>query len=344
MVAVVCATAIAFVVWHQARLPPPAVASPAPAADGHSAVTEPAASPGLPLVTELGSAPPTSSWNSPARVLAARQALAASSLRGTEPDGGITVDRDGKLVADLNLRRLFDYYHALIGEIDLADIRLLLWSDALNRAGGAAADAALALFDRYIDMLKALDGSEPGLQLLTTLERLERASAIRRTHLGAELADTFFAEEEAAARFAALAQSLNKDPSLSAAERQAALAVAETQLPSGLREDLNALREGPRQVAVAEQISTLDLEQRDAQRRAAFGPEVAARLATLDAQNAQWDARFGDYRAYAQSLASKPVSEREAALTSYRAQHFSEPEARRVLSLDEIARRGASGD
>ena len=57
---------------------------------------------------------------------AAGFAMDSSSLRGTEADGGVSLDASGNVVLDLRLRRLFDYYLSLIGERDRAQIRQLL--------------------------------------------------------------------------------------------------------------------------------------------------------------------------------------------------------------------------
>ena len=59
--------------------------------------------------------------------------LNSSSLRGTEIDGEVLLDPNGRVVLGIGLRRLFDYYLSLVGERDIVQIRAMLKDHLLNK-------------------------------------------------------------------------------------------------------------------------------------------------------------------------------------------------------------------
>lgn len=261
----------------------------------------------------------------------------SSSLRGTEVDGGVSLDANGNVVLDMNLRRLFDYYLSLVGERDLSQIRQLLEAHLREQYGAERSTLVLGYFDRYARYLERL--AESGIaDAVDPAERLEKSKALRRDVLGAEMASAFFAEEEALATLTLKRLAIAGDEALSAGEKSKLLAELDR------AEDYSARTEADTATIVAEQNRLLDRQnatgsQRAAEREALWGKDAAQRLAKLDAERAQWDARIEHYL-FARSRidADRRLSPaaREQALATLRAQHFNAAEQRRIASLEAI--------
>ena len=296
--------------------------------------------------TEAGPAGnvPTASSAGVAVPAAAGFAMDSSSLRGTEADGGVSLDASGNVVLDLRLRRLFDYYLSLIGERDPAQIRQLLHAYLLDRYTPNHAATVLAYFDRYAGYLQRLADANLA-RSRDPQERLDRVSALRRQALGDAMAAAFFAEEEALAALTLKRMTIAADDSLSP-ERKSEL-LAELDLAAGF----SARTEADTASDVADQNRGFDREQstpqqRAAEREALWGKEAAQRLAELDASRAQWDARIDAYlsaRSRIDADRTLSAAARAQAVATLRAQHFDAIEQRRIASLEAVGQLKAGG-
>ncbi|HET6433251.1 lipase secretion chaperone [Dyella sp.] len=242
------------------------------------------------------------------------RALRDGSLRGTAVDGGVTIGFAGRVAADPALRRLFDYYLSLLGETDLAGVRLLLREDLQRRPIDVPQQAAvMALFQRYVayqqarTALAAADGSRD------LPDRLAQDRALRERLLGPVLAQAFYptADADDALLLRQLAHADAPDPD--AADDHALATVASTVQ------------------AQTEQFAEAGLTpaQRHAERAAIWGPVAADRLAALDRQRAQWQQRLDAFAAEALSLQSDPSltqAQRRVALQQLLDQRFDGPE------------------
>ncbi len=279
----------------------------------------------------VDSAAPDLSPELPPAVLAR---LAESSLRGTQPDGGVRFSGDGRLIVDGELRRQIEWWLSLLGEMPLSEIRSLFEQSLSNAHSPAQAAAALAFFDRWVDYLAVADASLPDG---STAQRLDALSALRRQWFGAD-AETLFGDEERYTRHVLARRELLGDSSLSADERQQQLAQLDAQLSP---EQLAMRAETIDPLLASEQTGQFDAldvppAQRQTERTALFGPEAAERLATLDAERAAWQARLASVRARQQVWASDTSlndGEREARLQSLLDADFSDAEQRRVRAL-----------
>lgn len=255
-----------------------------------------------------------------------------SSLGGSEVDGVITLDAEGRPLPDAGLRRRFDYALALLGEFSLGEIRALVGHWARQAHGDAVAAEVLRLFDRYLALKQAESRIDPGLDPALRLERLAR---LRRDHFGAA-AEAMFGEEEALARetLARLARGTDPDAGASArsgAEDTAPLAPAEPP-PRTLARTPALLAEHEALLAA----TGADPERRHAERTRIWGEEAAQRLAELDQAEADWQARLRRFaEARARLLADPGLAphERDAELERLLAAGFSEAEQRRLRSL-----------
>jgi lipase chaperone LimK len=270
-----------------------------------------------------------------------------ASLAGTEPDGALVLDADGRFVPTRDALDLFDYFLSASGEEPDARIRARI--EAAIRARLDDPLPALALLDQYLAYraeVRAL--FEDAFTATLPLERrLQRIRELRRAHFGAELAEALFADEEARWRADVERLRVRRDPALDEDERAARLAALDAELPEPVREARAAatapiaLRRDERRLR-AEGASQAEI---DALREARFGPEAAARLATLDRARAEWDARVVAYREERDRLAAREGDDadaRAAALDALRDARFSGAERLRIEALDRIEARASA--
>jgi lipase chaperone LimK len=300
---------------------------PAPAPGGRN-VTD--------TTTETGAA---ATAGSPQAAAAAADPLATGSLRGTAVDGDVRFDASGALVLDAELRRLFDYHLSLIGELDLRGIRERLRQTLAARLDPARVEIVLAHFDRYTDYLNALPRSAVASES-DPARRLDALRRLRRERLGEAMATGFFAEEEALAELTVRRMAIAADPTLDAARKREALAALD-------REAGYTARASAELPALAEMIerSARTPAERDAARRAQWGDDAAQRLAALDAERADWEARVRRYaaaRARIDADARLDADARARAVAALRGQLFDADEQRRIASLEAIGRLDAA--
>lgn len=259
------------------------------------------------------------------------------SMEGTRPDGDVRQDAAQQLVVDAELGYLFDYYLAGLGERELDAIRAEIERELERRLAPVAARQAKVLLGKYLDYktaLAALEGGlKPGKDLL--------ASARARRDAMLKLRRDYFTEREIAGLFGAAdaydSQALarlevTQDKQLSAQQRQEKLA----QLDAAMTPEQRAQRDAP--VAIMKVESSVahmraqgagDNEVYRA-RAAAFTPEAAARLAELDREQAQWQARIA---AYLQQRRQLPQGD-ALALQQLRDAGFSAQEQKRLAAYE----------
>lgn len=289
--------------------------------------------------TESSSAtePQTISSDKDSAISGSEFSLEQSSLRGTEVDGAVLLDANGKVLLDSGMRRLFDYYLSLIGERDLIQIRALLKDHLLGKYSPVNADIVLQYFDRYTDYLNALTNLKIG-SIVKPEERLQQVTALRKTMLGDEMASAFFAEEEALAALTLKRMVIANDKKLSAEDKARLLAELDTS------ENYSSRTEADTAALITEQTRQLDAEnlteaQRAAEREALWGKEAAGRLAQLDRERTQWDERIEQYllaRSRIDANRGLSTAARAQAIAALRAQQFNAAEQRRIASLEAI--------
>jgi lipase chaperone LimK len=263
--------------------------------------------------------------------------LEQSSLRGTEVDGGVLLNANGKVILDTGMRRLFDYYLSLIGERDLIQIRVLLKDYLIGKYTPANADRVLHYFDRYTDYLGALTNLKIG-SLANPEDRLQQVQALRKEMLGEEMATAFFADEETLASLTVKRMAIANDKNLSADEKAKLLAKLDAS------ENYSARSEADTAAFITEQTRQLDASnlteaQRAAERETLWGKEAAGRLALLDQERSRWDARIDQYllaRSRIDANRGLSAAARAQALAALRAQQFNAVEQRRIASLEAI--------
>ncbi|MBW2398073.1 MAG: lipase chaperone [Deltaproteobacteria bacterium] len=315
--------------------------------DGEDSAKPPAITPGERAVLGAEPAPSTAaSAESDQAIEALARRPLPESLRGTEIDGGLTVDADGNFVPTPDAIALFDFFLAARSEESEAVIRARIVALIRSRLDGDAMTDAVALLDSYLgfrDELRELAGaseapSEPE-------QRLQWIRELRRKHFGEALAESLFGESEAVARIDFARRRVALDSSLEPEERRERLDALDEQLPESVRA---ARRSGPSPQRAQDEVEALrQAGGSDAEifalRERRFGREAAERLAGFDAARESWEERLEIYQGERDQLLSREyvselsADEREGALESIRREHFDGYELERVRALDRLA-------
>ncbi len=314
---------------------------------GRSSAT-PAPSPRLEWAEPRVSAPvasPPDPASAPSRTAEALLASLPPSFRGTEVDGGFEVDAAGNLIVTQEVRHLFDYFLAAIGEEPLERTleRLRDYIDASLAA--PARNQAQALLDQYLDYKQQLAQLEQELPQLATLDGLRSreaaVQALRARVFSAEAHQAFFAREEGFNRFSLERLAIRQNPDLDDAGKAQAI----DRLRAGLPEVLHAHVLPQLQQELRVQTERLGPDATPAQvrqlRQQLVGAEATARLEVLDAQRQQWRQRLKDYLTEKQRLEAHPGlsgAEREAALQRLIEERFDERERLRLDAAERLLR------
>lgn len=261
---------------------------------------------------------------------ALRERLGHSSLRGATPDGELSLDDAGRVRPDLGLRRLFDHFLSLSGEFSPSEIRALVADRVRATLGDGAVGEVLHWFNRYCDLILAMDGaafpSDP-------LARAAHLRTLRRQYLGDAVAEAWFAVEDADLDLALARLAVRDAPGVDPDERQQWLDELDQTRTNEVQDVLRASLDAALVQAQADRFEAenADAATRRAERTALWGEDAAERLAQLDAERADWAVRLQHYRTARTAMAAEP-----AAFDAWLQANFSEPERRRILALDAI--------
>jgi lipase chaperone LimK len=295
---------------------------------------------------------PSGQVAAPPRPAEAVLASLPPSFRGTEVDGRFEVDASGNLIINEEVRHLFDYFLAAIGEEPLERTieRLRDYIDATLEA--PARGQAQALLDQYLDYKQQLAQLEQDLPQLATLDGLRSreaaVQALRARVFSAEAHQAFFAREEGFNRFSLERLAIRQNSVLDDADRAAAIDQLRAALPEELQVHVlpqlqQELRVQTKQLgpdATPEKIRQL--------RQQLVGAEATSRLEALDVQRQQWRQRLQSYVNEKQRLEAHPGlsgTEREAALQRLIEERFDERERLRLEAAERLlqSREGIEG-
>lgn len=233
---------------------------------------------------------------------AAADAAASGSdaVRYADTAGTGEVGADPLLAPELRGR--IDALWLDIGEVDTVEaLRQRLAAALPHHFAPHERTRVAALVQRYVDYRAALATlTSPDLRDPQALrEAVAARRALRARHFDAAEQAALFADDEALERLTLARLEIARHPSLAPAEKAAALRAAEADLPAAQRTERQRMLE---HLAVAAHSAALDAAGADAQTRhreraARWGEEAAARLAELDRQEQDWQARLAQYAA-----------------------------------------------
>lgn len=257
------------------------------------------------------------------------------TFKGAMIDGALRTDHRGNLVIDMQLRHWIDFHLTAMGEISLAEIKLVM-QQQMRELPQPGQQQALDLLNAYMGYLAALDDYEleearrlVEPQVSDVEARFRWQQRLRRQWLEPLVVEAFFAGEESIDEYTLAAQRLRKDGA--SAEELAAL---EATLPEPIRE----MRAESRQViSMAENESSMKeqgatKEEIQQWRVQEYGVEAAERLAQMDSRQSEWQQRLRGYQRYQQELTEKnlPTSEQDKLLKNYQSRHFDQAERKRL--------------
>lgn len=266
------------------------------------------------------------------------------SFAGTQVDGRLRADAAGKLIIDAEIRRVFDYFLASIGEepLETSVARLRRYIEA--QLPTPAANYAIQLLSQYLDYKRQLLLLEQQHMQQADIDAMrDRLRAVRQLRAGIfddSVHQAFFALDEAADRFTLERLAIRHDPSLDASAKGAALDSLRNSLPAELQDVLVLqmqvqLREQTRALA-ARGGNPTDLRQL---RQQLVGNAAAARLEKLDDKRRAWQDRLTAYRQEKLRIERSPglgQADKRAAITRLAAERFDETERQRLQAAEQL--------
>lgn len=257
----------------------------------------------------------------------------ASAAASSPADAGASIFSGSDIFLTEDLRaRLEEMIFEASGGSEMSDPALLKkrLADLVPRYFSAALSArATALIERYVDYRVALSAIKPPTDPSdprALRAALEARQSMREMHFAPEEYAALFAEEARLDRYTLARLEIEKNPGLTAAQKQAALKDNESELSIEQRTERS---QAVAHIGVATQTAALDATnasdaERYAQRQAQYGDAAALQLAGLDRENRDWQARLSEY-ASAQAQKTPPEQ-----LEQLRARLFTEQEQLRV--------------
>ena len=267
------------------------------------------------------------------------------SFVGTEVDGSFRVDAGGNLIISEDIRRIFDYFLASIGEesLDASVSRLRNYIDSQLQEPARA--HAQTLLDQYLSYKRELVLLERDLPQMVDLDAMrQRESAVqtlRARLFDSETHQAFFAREEGYNRFTLERLAIQRDAQMSAEEKGTAVDRLRASLPEELQDAvLPQLQQELRQHTarlLAEGASAAQIRQ---MRQQLVGAEATTRLEALDSQRQNWQKRLDDYiAAKAKIQANEGLSsgDKRTAIEALAAERFDERERLRLEASEQLA-------
>lgn len=269
-----------------------------------------------------------------------------ASFAGTQVDGVFRLDSNGNLVISEDIRRIFDYFLAAVGEEPMRSSVERLQAYIASQLPASARDQALLLLENYLDYKRQLVLLERDLPQMADLQALRQREAAVQA-LRARIFDSqthqafFFAREEAYNQFSLQRLAIVHDSSLDDAGKAAAVDQLRNSLPVEMQDSvLPQLQNQLRQQTIQLQAAGASAGQIRQLRQQLVGAEATERLEALDQQRLGWSQRIEQYRqakAALQANQGLSASDRSAAIAQLAADHFDERERLRLDAAEQLA-------
>jgi lipase chaperone LimK len=268
-----------------------------------------------------------------------------ASFSGTQVDGEFQLDEQGNLRITRDIVQIFDYFLSAIGEESLAQSIERLQAHIRAQLPAPAEAQALALLEQYLDykrQLVLLERDLPQLPSLDALKQREMAvQALRARLFSSEVHQVFFAADESYNLFTLERLAIQRNDSLDANAKGAAL----DRLRDGLSEELQAsvlpqLHSELRSQTSALQAAGGSAEQVQALRQQLVGNQAASRLQALDQQRQNWKQRLERFQQEKSAIENHPgltSADKQAAIQRLTQEQFDERERLRLDASAQLA-------
>jgi lipase chaperone LimK len=268
-----------------------------------------------------------------------------ASFGGTTVDGVFHLDADGNLLISEDIRRIFDYFLAAVGEEPLRASVERLRAYIAAQLPANAREQALALLNQYLDYKRELVLLERDLPQMANLDALRQreaaVQALRARIFDGPTQQAFFAREEAYNQFTLQRLAILHDSQLDDAGKAAAVDQLRNSLPAEMQDAvLPQLQNELRQQTAQLQASGAKPEQIRQLRQQLVGAEATQRLEVLDQQRQTWKKRIAQYSTDKAAIENNPgmsATDKRAAIAQLVTENFDEREQLRLEAAEQLA-------
>lgn len=268
-----------------------------------------------------------------------------ASFAGTRIDGSFRVDANGNLIISEDIRRIFDYFLAAIGEEPLRSSVARLQAYITSQLRLPARDQALALLDSYLAYKRDLVHLEQELPQMANMDALrqreQRVQALRARLFSSEVHQAFFAREEAYNQFTLQRLAIQHDSDLDEDAKAAAIEQLRNNLPVEMQDAvLPQLQNDLRQRTARLRADGASPEQIRQLRQQMVGTEATLRLEALDQKRQTWNKRLGAYLSTKAEIEATPGlsdSDKRNAIRQLAEEQFDERERLRLDAAEQLA-------
>lgn len=271
----------------------------------------------------------------------------AASLRGTEIDCPLQVDKQGQLILMIGIRSCFDYFFSSLGEKTegqlITDINQYLHASLPL----AAASYASKLLNQYVAYKHALQKLQPAQQAKTlTPESYQQIvnsmQDLQRQFFNPAEITAFFSHEMAFNQFNIEQMKIHADKALSVQQKAEKVAALINQLPPALAEGVKPSMQYTELQQLTKEIqdkggSAAELR---AMRESLVGAAAADRLEQVDREEASWQAQVNSYLVQREQIKQSGMDDisKQQAMTALRERTFSANEDRLRVQTYEMMR------
>jgi lipase chaperone LimK len=272
----------------------------------------------------------------------------AVSVAPTMPQATLfDVDSNGELILDARTLPKLDILLGSLppnpGRTDMQRVE----EAALAGLPATAQAKALRALHGYIAYRKAEEelgaaqaepGSDPMKSAIKPEQALEQVIALRRQHLGKEVADALFAVQEAQAKFDLEIARIEADPTLTGHDKAKRIAALRKAVPP---EIAHHGAESPEGESVEEKVALLRQgggAEADVQRlrKQYLGEEGAREIGEMESQKNEWERRYQAFAQQKNALLATASSERQKqqGVEALLRQHYTEEEIETARAYD----------
>lgn len=271
-----------------------------------------------------------------------------NSLKLTQVDGLLEVDRDGNLIISAQVKNLFDYFLMTLGEENLDEILNRINAHLGNELEEPALSQAQNILAQYLDyknnmvILNRSYNDQAGLlggEFEMLQRQLDMQARLRRESMEPEIVEAFFSFDETYDQWSLERLRIGADESLSLDEKKERLSQMEQDLP----EEMRVLQEGqfqPQEFRQLQKTQTFSSEEEKYSfYQQQYGDDAAQRLQLLDSNRQQWQARLDDYFEQKDAILSVEgldQGDRDEAVRDLVEASFTDNEQRRLVALEDI--------
>ncbi len=267
------------------------------------------------------------------------------SFAGTQVDGVFRVDAAGQLIISEDIRRIFDYFLAAVGEEPLRNSVDRLQGYIASQLQEPARQQALGLLEQYLAYKRELVLLERDLPQIADLQAMrQRESAVRALRariFDGETQQAFFAREQAYNQFTLERLAILHDARLDDAAKAAAVDQLRNSLPPEMHDSvLPQLQNDLRQQTAKLQAEGANAAQIRQLRQQLVGAEATQRLEALDQKRQTWNQRVSRYlteKAGIEANQGLDASDKADAIAQLAEAGFSEQERLRLEAAEQLA-------